>query len=107
MRSRAKYLTEIKTSGWKDVRFLKENAPLSSGGDAGSTLDGPQGNPYYPFFLFQREPLFDRTVYLLKSARGIFGEKINPPFSVSFEDYDSLDPRLKLIVGQDAIAPQR
>lgn len=71
---KAKYLVEVRTSGWKLCRYMKEQTK-------GWTLDGLE-NPYYPYYQFFRNPYEARTLYLLKPLRPIYGDQIGVPFSV-------------------------
>jgi hypothetical protein len=85
--SRAQFLVEVETSGWQLMRLKKE--------DSSHNTVGALKDPYYAAMQFRKVPLLSKTVYLLDSPLAATGEKVSPPFSIGYSDYDSLAPRLK------------
>lgn len=96
-KSNAEFLVEVVTKGWNLHRFKSED-------DSRNTLD-PE-DPYYELFKSVKVPFYSRTAYLLRSSRGLFGEKVEPPFSIEFQDYDQLEPRIKLLVARSSADEQ-
>lgn len=86
----ASYLTEIKGTGWKVVRFAREGEKESTKYD---TFDPV--NTYYKACQFFTIPVESKTLYLLESARSHYGDTVGSPFSVEWVDYTNLDPKLK------------
>lgn len=97
MRSTAEYLVEKSTTGWMLARLKAEDNDRN-------TLYAK--DPYYPYFFPKPIPLLERTIYFLRSSRGQYGEKIDPPFTVQYSDWSSLDPRIKAIIGAGNASPQ-
>lgn len=93
---KAEYLVEIKTTGWKMCRFIKEQTK-------GWTLDGPE-NPYYPYYKFFKNPYESRTLYKLKALRPIYGDQIGVPFSVRLKTVMLTNPdtNTQFWTGEDA-----
>lgn len=94
--SDTRYLVETKTIGRKLVRLIQET-------DDRNTLDPTDTYVIAGLFEFEWTPYFERTAYLLKPARGTFlPDNEQLPFRVEFQDYDSLEPRLKALADRDA-----
>lgn len=97
--SRAEFLVEVITEGWQLVRLKKEEELFN-------TLD--PDDAYYEAYFFRRIPFYSKTVYLLASPRSFSKESASPPFSISYENYDTLEPRLKeLFNGSDLTNDRR
>ncbi|MEL6854345.1 MAG: hypothetical protein AAFO83_04470, partial [Cyanobacteria bacterium J06607_13] len=93
VKSTTQFLVETKTVGRKLVRLVQET-------DDRNTLDSSDVYATEGLFEFEWTPYTERTAYLLKPARGTFiPDDEQLPFRVEFQDYDSLEPRLKLRVG--------
>lgn len=99
MNSNAEYLVEKNTTGWMLARLKKED-------DNRNSVD--EDDPWYPFFFPKQIALDERTVYELRSARGLFGEKVEPPFTVSYSNWQNLDDRIRQAIGiVGVISPSR
>lgn len=94
-RSNAEYLVAEITTGWKLLRLKKET-------DDRNSLD-PE-DPYYSLFRFYKIPFYAQKTYRLRNSRGLFGEKIQPPFRIEFADYRSLEDRIKSRVPKQNIS---
>jgi len=92
--SRAEFLVEVITEGWQMVRFQKEDGSNSTVG-LNPIDDEGQPDLIYQSLMFRRIPFYSKTVYLLASARAVTGEKISPPFTIEYADYNSLPLRLQ------------
>jgi hypothetical protein len=95
--SKAKYLVEANTTGWQLVQLVRET-------DNRNTLY--PDDPYVTagLFDFKKIPLFHRRVYLLRPTREIEGANVPAPFTVQFEDYDNLEPRIRAKVSSTSIS---
>lgn len=100
--SRAEFLVEVITEGWQMVRFQKEDSTKSTNGLDPVDADG---NPdlTYESLLFRKIPFYSKSVYLLASARAVTGEKIDPPFSIEYADYNTLPLRLQQAFNKDEL----
>ncbi|MEM9149379.1 MAG: hypothetical protein AAGB19_02855 [Cyanobacteria bacterium P01_F01_bin.3] len=93
VKSTTQYLVEVKTRGRKLARLVQET-------ESRNTLDPT--DTYYTEGLFQFKwvPLDERQIFLLKPARGTFVPDTEQlPFRVEFQDYDSLEARIRSRVG--------
>lgn len=88
VKTATRYLVETTTRGRKLVRLVKET-------EERGTLEG-DADPRYELYQFRWIPFWEKTVYLLAPARGTFIEGDESlPFRVEFQDYESLEPRIK------------
>lgn len=94
--STTQYLLEVVTRGRKLVRLLQET-------DDRNTLDPTDAYVIAGLYEFEWTPFQERTAYLLKPARGTFiPDNEQLPFRVEFQDYDSLEPRLKQLADKES-----
>lgn len=91
MKSRAEYLVEAETRGWKLVRLKKEE-------EARNSLDANDPYELAGLYSFRQIPFISRNVYLLDSARSLQGASITPPFSIEYVDYEGAEPRIKSLL---------
>lgn len=96
--SSAKYLTQIKTTGWRYARLERETDDL----ETISLADEPDRKDLY---VFKKIPKVGKTQYFLRSSRSNYGEQENQslPFSVEWTRYEELTPDLKNKVLADKI----
>lgn len=96
--SSAKYLTQVKTTGWRYARLEKETDDLEtiSLADESDRLD---------LYVFKKIPKVGKTQYFLRSNRSNYGEQENQslPFSVEWTKYEELSEELKKRVLSDKI----
>ncbi len=83
-RSTAKYLTQIKTSGWAYRRLLKETEALE-------TIDLDATDPTYKHYFFKKIPIIGATNYFLVSSDQKYGDGGQGiPFSVEWKSVEEL-----------------
>lgn len=102
LKTRAKYLTEIRETGWDYVRTLaeefgNEERSIMFRNDYWSTDYFPDGNP----MIYRKIPVTKITRYDLASTRfhydstefsnALEKQKVSPPFSIAFVSYVDLD----------------
>lgn len=97
--SSAKYLTQIKTTGWRYARLERETDEL----ETISLFEEPERQDLY---FFKKIPKIGKTQYVLRSNRSNYGEQENQslPFSVEWTRYEDLTPEMKKRVSADEIA---
>ena len=96
-RSTAKYLVQIKTTGWAYRRLIKET-------DALETIDLDATDPTYQYYFFKKIPITGETNYYLVSPDEKYGEGgAALPFSVQWKTVEELTPDEKRKVSSSNI----
>lgn len=95
-KSRAYYATESVTTGYTVNQYVRET-------ESRNTLYDE--DPYYPLFQFEKIPLVQRKVRLLKPVRSIEGEEVPTPFSANFVPYEELSLKMRTRAGARSTTP--
>lgn len=94
----AEYLVEQKTTGWKRLRFEKENnrETIEYGEDR---AEDPYAQKMWRLYQYRQIPFESKTAYKLVSSELIYGKtNDSQPFTVEWKNYQELEPRLKQLV---------
>lgn len=97
-RNNAEYLIGQKTTGWKRLRFEKENGTETIEWAADRAID-PYAQKRWELYQYRQIPFESKTAYKLVSSDLIYGKNNDSqPFTVEWKNYQELEPRLQQLV---------
>lgn len=96
----AEYLVEQKTTGWKRLRFEKENNRETIEWAEDRATD-EFAQKMWELYQYKEISFESKTAYKLVSSELIYGKNNDSqPFTVEWKNYQELEPRLKQIVSK-------
>jgi hypothetical protein len=99
-RNNAEYLVEQRTTGWKRLRFEKENGTETIEWAADRATD-PYAQKKWKLYQYRQIPFESKTAYKLVSSDLIYGKNNDSqPFTVEWKNYQELEPRLQQLVSR-------